>query len=56
MDGKKYDTTLVDLPTIIESQKTLDNKQFYKIADICQVSGWLGCSIHTHVGSWLCMC
>lgn len=38
MDGKKYDTTLVDLPTIIESQKTLDNKQFYKIADICQVS------------------
>ncbi|CDS08034.1 hypothetical protein LRAMOSA01983 [Lichtheimia ramosa] len=37
MDGKKYDTTLVDLPTIIESQKTLDNKQFYKIADICQM-------------------
>ncbi|KAG0167405.1 hypothetical protein DFQ28_006903 [Apophysomyces sp. BC1034] len=34
--GRKYDTTLVDLPTIIESQKTLDKKQFYKIADISQ--------------------
>ena len=29
---------LVDLPAIIESQKTIDNKQFYKIADISQVS------------------
>ncbi|TIC65629.1 beta and beta-prime subunits of DNA dependent RNA-polymerase [Wallemia mellicola] len=28
---------LVDLPTIIESQKTLDNKQMFKIADICQM-------------------
>ncbi len=28
---------LVDLPSIIESQKTLDNKQFYKVADICQM-------------------
>ena len=28
---------LVDLPTIIESQKTLDNKQMFKISDICQV-------------------
>ncbi|KAI9314491.1 TAFII55 protein conserved region-domain-containing protein [Dichotomocladium elegans] len=37
LDGKRYDTTLVDLPTIIESQKTLDNKQFYKIADISQM-------------------
>ncbi|KAF7727415.1 hypothetical protein EC973_007579 [Apophysomyces ossiformis] len=35
--GRKYDTTLVDLPTIIESQKTLDKKQFYKIADISQM-------------------
>ncbi|KAI9005490.1 TAFII55 protein conserved region-domain-containing protein [Phycomyces nitens] len=37
LDGRKYDTTLVDLPTIIESQKTLDKKQFYKIADISQM-------------------
>lgn len=29
--------TLVDLPTIIESQKTLDKKQFYKVADISQM-------------------
>lgn len=36
-DGKKYDATLVDLPTIIESQKTLDKKQFFKVADISQV-------------------
>ncbi|KAI7868276.1 TAFII55 protein conserved region-domain-containing protein [Spinellus fusiger] len=37
LEGKKYDTTLVDLPTIVESQKTLDKKQFYKIADISQM-------------------
>ncbi|ORY91940.1 TAFII55 protein conserved region-domain-containing protein [Syncephalastrum racemosum] len=36
-DGKKYDATLVDLPTIIESQKTLDKKQFFKVADISQM-------------------
>ncbi|KAI9493420.1 TAFII55 protein conserved region-domain-containing protein [Zychaea mexicana] len=35
--GRKYDTTLMDLPTIIESQKTFDKKQFYKIADISQM-------------------
>lgn len=28
---------LVDLPCILESQKTFDNKQFYKIGDISQV-------------------
>ena len=28
---------LVDLPTIIESQKTIDKKTFYKTADICQL-------------------
>ncbi|XP_050299697.1 transcription initiation factor TFIID subunit 7 [Anthonomus grandis grandis] len=28
---------LVDLPTIIESLKTIDNKSFYKTADICQM-------------------
>ncbi|KAI8343354.1 TAFII55 protein conserved region-domain-containing protein [Chlamydoabsidia padenii] len=36
-DGQRHDLTLVDLPTIIESQKTLDKKQFYKIADISQM-------------------
>lgn len=31
---------VVDLPTIIECLKTIDNKSFYKSADICQmVSG-----------------
>lgn len=28
---------IVDLPTIIESLKTIDNKSFYKTADICQL-------------------
>lgn len=28
---------IVDLPTIIESHKTLDSKNFYKTADICQM-------------------
>ncbi|KAI9261532.1 TAFII55 protein conserved region-domain-containing protein [Phascolomyces articulosus] len=37
LGGRKYDTTLVDLPTIIESQKTFDKKQFYKTADISQM-------------------
>ncbi len=27
----------MDLPTIVESQKTIDNKTFYKTADICQI-------------------
>lgn len=36
-EGRKYDVQLVDLPTVIESQKTLDKKQFYKVADISQV-------------------
>ncbi|KAG2232499.1 hypothetical protein INT48_007412 [Thamnidium elegans] len=36
-EGRKYDVQLVDLPTIIESQKTLDKKQFYKVADISQM-------------------
>ena len=38
-----YSSRLVDLPCIIESQKTLDNKQMFKVADICQVLwGYLG--------------
>ena len=32
-----YSSKLVDLPSILESQKTLDNKQMFKVADICQV-------------------
>ncbi|XP_069681061.1 transcription initiation factor TFIID subunit 7 [Periplaneta americana] len=28
---------VVDMPTIIESLKTIDNKSFYKTADICQM-------------------
>lgn len=28
---------VLDLPTIIESLKTIDNKTFYKTADICQI-------------------
>ncbi|KAI0819120.1 TAFII55 protein conserved region-domain-containing protein [Irpex lacteus] len=32
-----YSAKLVDLPSIIESQKTLDNKQMFKVADICQM-------------------
>ncbi|KAI9205152.1 TAFII55 protein conserved region-domain-containing protein [Polychytrium aggregatum] len=35
--GNRYSAKLVDLPCIIESQKTLDSKQFYKVADICQM-------------------
>ncbi|CAG8508165.1 750_t:CDS:2 [Ambispora leptoticha] len=36
-DKEKYSARLVDLPCIIESQKTLNNKQFYKIADVSQM-------------------
>lgn len=32
---------VVDLPTIIECLKTIDNKSFYKSADICQMVRWL---------------
>lgn len=32
-----YSSKLVDLPCIIETQKTLDGKQMFKVADICQV-------------------
>ncbi|EDS32037.1 transcription initiation factor TFIID subunit 7 [Culex quinquefasciatus] len=28
---------VVDLPTIVESLKTIDNKNFYKTADLCQI-------------------
>lgn len=32
-----FPVQVVDLPTIIEGQKTIDNKTVYKTADICQV-------------------
>lgn len=36
-EGKSYPGTIVDLPCIIESHKTLDNRQFIKIADISKI-------------------
>lgn len=36
-DGWSLPAKVVDLPTIIESFKTLDGKTFYKTADICQM-------------------
>lgn len=32
-----YNAKLVDLPAVIEAQKTLDNRQMFKVADICQM-------------------
>lgn len=37
MGTEQLSTTLYDMPTIIESHRTFDSKQFYKINDICQV-------------------
>jgi transcription initiation factor TFIID subunit 7 len=37
IDGKLYLTSLVDLPCIIEAQKTLDYKTFYKSTDAAQM-------------------
>jgi transcription initiation factor TFIID subunit 7 len=36
--GEKYKARLVDLPCIIEAQKTFDRKQFFKVGDIAQVN------------------
>jgi transcription initiation factor TFIID subunit 7 len=36
-DGWVLPAKITDLPTIIESHKTLDGKNFYKTADICQL-------------------
>ncbi len=36
-DGWSMSAKLVDLPTIIESHKTIDRKTLYKTADICQM-------------------
>ena len=38
MGDSLYSAKLVDLPCVVESQKTLDNKQMFKVADICQVN------------------
>nr|XP_018896067.1 PREDICTED: transcription initiation factor TFIID subunit 7 [Bemisia tabaci] len=37
MDHWVMHAKVVDLPTIVESLKTIDNKSFYKTADICQM-------------------
>ena len=36
-DGWNFTSRLVDLPTIIESHKSIDSKTFYKTADLCQM-------------------
>lgn len=36
-DGAALSAKLLDLPCIIESHKTVDNRSFYKTADICQM-------------------
>ncbi|PFX29969.1 transcription initiation factor TFIID subunit 7-like isoform X1 [Stylophora pistillata] len=36
-DGAALSAKLVDLPCIIESHKTVDNRSLYKTADICQM-------------------
>lgn len=35
--GRKFIGLLLDLPTILETQKTFDRAQYYKIADISQI-------------------
>ncbi|XP_068921344.1 transcription initiation factor TFIID subunit 7-like isoform X2 [Petaurus breviceps papuanus] len=37
VDGVPLASKLVDLPCVIDSLKTIDNKTFYKTADICQM-------------------
>jgi transcription initiation factor TFIID subunit 7 len=37
--GEKYRAKLVDLPCVIEAQKTFNRRHFFKVGDICQVSG-----------------
>lgn len=37
LDHRLMHAKIIDLPTIIESLKTIDNKSFYKTADICQM-------------------
>lgn len=37
INGTTYASKLVDLPNIIESQKTFDNRHLFKVADISQM-------------------
>lgn len=37
LDDQLLYAKIVDLPTVMESYKTIDNKSFYKSADICQI-------------------
>lgn len=37
LDSWLMHAKIVDLPTVIESLKTIDNKSFYKTADVCQM-------------------
>jgi transcription initiation factor TFIID subunit 7 len=37
IDDRYLYAKVVDLPTVIESLKTIDKKSFYKTADICQM-------------------
>lgn len=37
LDHRLMHAKIVDMPSIIESLKTIDNKSFYKTADICQM-------------------
>lgn len=36
-DNFNFTAKVLDLPCILESHKTIDNKSFYKTADICQI-------------------
>lgn len=37
MDGKKYPARLVDMPCVLETQKTLDRSTFFKSGDVGQM-------------------
>lgn len=37
LDDQYFYAKVVDIPTIVESLKTIDKKSFYKTADICQM-------------------
>ncbi|PNF34782.1 hypothetical protein B7P43_G03754 [Cryptotermes secundus] len=37
VDHRLMHAKVVDIPTIVESLKTIDNKSFYKTADVCQM-------------------
>lgn len=41
MDGEQHRVILQDLPTVVESYKTLDDANLVKVADIGQVGPYL---------------